>query len=127
MPRRRKSSKLPLIVFLILVVAAVVSGIVTTSFFDPRRTGTRLDIAEYQESPASFAGNKYAVEGEISGRLAQSPAGAVYALASDGMSLAIVVPRTVRLNFNIEKGQRLLIDIHIAKDGSAIATALSKK
>lgn len=128
MARRRKSvAKLPLIVFSILVTAAIAVALATSKFFDPHRTVARMNIAEYRESPGAYSGNQYVVEGEVVERLAQSLAGAVYALSSDGQPLAIVIPQAIQPNFNIEKGQRLIVDIRIAEDGSAVATALSKK
>lgn len=125
--RRKSSSKLPLIVFAIIAAAVVAGGILATNLLDPHRIAARLDISGYRESPASFAGNNYVVIGEIAERLAQNPTGAVYALSSDGHLLAFVVPQNARPNFNIEKGQRVLVEIRIAEDGSAVATSLSKE
>lgn len=116
-----------LITLTIFIVVLIATGIASTYFLDPHRTVARLDIAKYQESPTSFSGNKYVVEGEVAERLAQSPNGVVYALISEKQPLAIVVPQNTLPNFNIEKGQHLIIDIEITKDGYAVATTLSRK
>jgi hypothetical protein len=109
------------VLFLGLLVAAA-------PLFDRNRTKPQLDAQDYQDNPASLAGNRYFVQGIIADRLARSEVGVVYAVTMDpGDSLAIIIPASVLPQFNIARGQRLYFDVRIADDGSVVATQIAKK
>ncbi len=128
MARRKKTNARLIMAVLGMILICLIGAWIMPSLTDPHRAKPRLNVAEYLAEPRSFSRNVYFLEGEITDRIAATDKGAVFALTTTGAeTIAVFVPTRAFPSHNIEKGQRLNIDVEISDSGAVVAKTVTKK
>jgi hypothetical protein len=86
--------------------------------------GTSFPQKDYLENATSLRGNTYILEGKIDKSLEISPAGRLFSIEIDTDTVPIFIPTS--LNFNIERGQKLRLQVQVTENGQITTTAIQK-
>jgi len=131
MPRRASSRTHPvwLVVALVVLAGALGAAFFWTTFSDPYRTLTPIDVAVYLDNANSLRGNVYKMTGTIDSQLAWSPTqGRLFSVISDS-GKTDVVPLLIPPQFdhiNIQKDQHFSFKIEVGDKGILKAADMRK-
>lgn len=123
----KKNNLIIYVLILCIVLLAVLLGI---NLFKSNSytVSSNLPISRYVESPKSFAGNTYQLNGSIESQIAYSDdKGRVLIIKSIDTreSLPLMVPKSLE-GFNPQTGQKYKLTVRIDQAGKLILTNFSK-
>lgn len=137
---RRKKSKSSLPLVLTAVFALLLALLLAALFFRSGTASSRtlgknryapLDVAQFIETPSSFAGNQYVISGIIDSLLDSSEQGGkitrLLSIESDGGKFLPVLVSEGASSFPLERGQRIVLFCRVDPRGLPVADAIEKR